>query len=79
MESRSQNPTWMPPLPPRDGYPAPQPAGPAPAPAPPRRQQSRLKRLFGPLLVAGLLLLKFGAKLKGLLLLLPKLLSLIHI
>ena len=32
-----------------------------------------MKRLFGPLLVAGLLLLKFGAKLKGLLLLLPKL------
>jgi Zn-dependent protease len=71
MESRSQNPTWLPPLPPRDGYPAPQPAG--PAPAPPRDQQSRLKKLFGPLLILGLLLLKFGAKLKVLLLLLPKL------
>ena len=71
MESRPQNPTWLPPLPPRDGYPAPQPAG--PAPAPPRGGQSRLKRLFGPLLVAGLVVLKFGAKLKVLLLLLPKL------
>ncbi len=73
MESRSPHPAWLPPLPPRDGYPAPQPAGPAPASPPPHQEQSRLKKLFGPLLVAGLLVLKFGAKLKVLLLLLPKL------
>ena len=71
METRPQHSSWLPPLPPRDGYPAPQPAG--PAPASPRGDRSRLKRLFGPLLVAGLLVLKFGAKLKVLLLLLPKL------
>ena len=71
MESRNPT-TWLPPLPPRDGYPAPEPTAPGPAPAPPRHD-SRLKKLFGPLLVAGLVLLKFGAKLKGLLLLLPKL------
>jgi Zn-dependent protease len=68
MESRNPTTDWLPPLPPRDGYPATEP----PAPAPPR-DQSRLKRLFGPLLVAGLVLVKFGAKLKALLLLLPKL------
>jgi len=56
------------------GEPAPQPAGPPPAaPAPPRERKSRWKRIFGPLIALGLLLLKFGAKLKGLLLLLPKL------
>jgi Zn-dependent protease len=71
MESR-QPTTWLPPLPPRDGYPATEPTAPGPAPSPPRRE-SRLKKLFGPLLVVGLVLLKFGAKLKGLLLLLPKL------
>jgi Zn-dependent protease len=43
------------------------------APPGPSRSPSGLRRLFGPLLVAGALLLKFGAKLKGLLLLLPKL------
>ena len=66
--------SWLPPLPPRDGYPVPamEPRVPAPA-APPRRPPSGLRRLFGPLLVAGALLFKFGAKLKGLLLLLPKL------
>ena len=37
------------------------------------RSPSLVKRLFGPLLVIGLLLVKFGAKLKVLLLLLPKL------
>jgi Zn-dependent protease len=69
MESR--NPTsWLPPLPPRDGYPATEPPAP---PAPEQREPSRLKKLFGPLFVLGLVLLKFGAKLKGLLLLLPKL------
>ena len=35
--------------------------------------RDRLKKFGGPLIAAGLLLLKFGAKLKGLLLLLPKL------
>ena len=74
METRPQQSSWLPPLPPGDGYPAPQPAGgPASADPPPYREPSRLKKLFGPLLVAGLLVLKFGAKLKGLLLLLPKL------
>jgi Zn-dependent protease len=44
-----------------------------PAPGRPHRPPSGLRRFFGPLLVIGLLLLKFGAKLKALLLLLPKL------
>jgi Zn-dependent protease len=52
--------TWLPP------------AAPTPAPPPPPRE-SRLKRLLGPVGVAGLLILKFAAKLKALLLLLPKL------
>ncbi len=73
MESRQPPSSWLPPLPPRDGYPVPHPAGPAPGQAPPPRGESRLKKLFGPLFVAGLLLLKFAAKLKVLLLLLPKL------
>jgi Zn-dependent protease len=75
MEHRPTPTNWLPPLPPRDGYPATDPPAPAPAPSPPQphREPSRLKKLFGPLFVAGLLLLKFGAKLKGLLLLLPKL------
>jgi Zn-dependent protease len=71
MESRSQPSAWLPPLPPRDGYATEPPAPPA-AP-PPRHDASRLKKLFGPLFVAGLVVLKFGAKLKALLLLLPKL------
>jgi Zn-dependent protease len=71
MESRPTPTTWLPPLPPRDGYPATEPPAPAP-PAPPRRDP-RIKKLFGPLFVVALLLLKFGAKLKGVLLLLPKL------
>jgi Zn-dependent protease len=70
MERQPQG-TWLPPLPPREGYPATAPTEPAPTPPPPQR--SGLRRLFGPLIVAGALLLKFGAKLKGLLLLLPKL------
>ncbi|MGH2970003.1 MAG: site-2 protease family protein [Solirubrobacteraceae bacterium] len=69
MDRTSQN--WLPPLPPRDGYPATEP--PAPASPGPSRERSRLKRLFGPLFIAGLVILKFGAKLKALLLLLPKL------
>ena len=77
MERAPQPSTWLPPLPPRDGYPTPaaataEPAG-RPAPAPAGSEPSKLKRLFGPLFVAGLVLLKFGAKLKVLLLLLPKL------
>src|SRR5215211_4754652 len=55
--------TWLPPV-----APAPEPPPPPPAPEP-----SRAKRWFGPLFVAGLAVLKFGAKLKALLLLLPKL------
>ena len=62
MDQRSST-TWLPPA-------APLPEGP---PAPSRGGPSLLKKLFGPLFVIGLLLLKFGAKLKGLLLLLPKL------
>src|SRR5687768_2136353 len=74
MERTPQPSTWLPPLPPRDGYPAPEAAVAEPAPGrAPDRQPSKLKRLLGPLFVAGLVLLKFGAKLKGLLLLLPKL------
>lgn len=44
-----------------------------PAPPPATGEPSRLKRLLGPLFVAGLAIVKLGAKLKGLLLLLPKL------
>jgi Zn-dependent protease len=51
--------TWLPP------------ATPAPVPPPPR--ESRLKRALGSLGVVGLVILKFAAKLKALLLLLPKL------
>src|SRR5215210_2184923 len=56
--------TWLPP-----GAPVPEP----PAPPPPAPERTGLRRWLGPLFVAGLALLKFGAKLKGLLLLLPKL------
>jgi Zn-dependent protease len=58
---------WLPPSP----HPLTEPLPPAAPPAPPRR--SLLRRLFGPLVVAGALALKFAAKLKALLLLLPKL------
>jgi Zn-dependent protease len=59
----------------------PSPAPPDPAPEQERREPihpgsgrgGSLKKLSGPLLAAGLLALKFGAKLKALLLLLPKL------
>jgi Zn-dependent protease len=64
MEQRPPQPTWLPPLPP-----ATEPAATAPA----RRRPSGFKHLLGPLLVAGAVILKFGAKLKALLLLLPKL------
>src|SRR5215210_7945007 len=65
MDSRPESPV----------YPGWQPA-PAPAEPPRPREPERAplwKRLAGPLVAAGLLLVKFGAKLKGLLLLLPKL------
>ena len=55
---------WLPPA-------APVPEPPAPPPA--ASEPSRAKRLLGPLFVAGLAVLKFGVKLKALLLLLPKL------
>ena len=59
---------WLPPA-----APVPEPPVP-PAPAPGRTgSDSRARRLLGPLFVAGLVVLKFAAKLKGLLLLLPKL------
>src|SRR5687767_3303021 len=56
--------TWLPPV-------APAPEPPAPPPSAPDR--SGLKRWLGPLFLVGLAVLKFGAKLKVLLLLLPKL------
>ena len=57
---------WLPPTP----YPVTEPPGPA---GMPRERRPLLRRLLGPLLVAGLLALKWGAKFKGLLLVLPKL------
>jgi Zn-dependent protease len=59
--------TWLPPAAPATEPPAP------PPPAPPREPARGLKRWLGPLFLAGLAVLKFGAKLKALLLLLPKL------
>jgi Zn-dependent protease len=53
-----QTTTWLPP------------AAPPPSPPPP---EPRIKRRLGPIGVAGLLILKFAAKLKALLLLAPKL------
>jgi Zn-dependent protease len=70
MEGMDRPPTqWLPPAPPE---PAPQTAPAGPAPAPPAESRRR-KGLLGFLIAAGLLVLKFGAKLKGLLLILPKL------
>ena len=70
-------PQWLPPTAPpsRPLPPAASTARPASLPAPggPRPAPSGLRKLFGPLILVGLLLLKFGAKLKVLLLLLPKL------
>jgi Zn-dependent protease len=60
-----QNP-WLPPTP----YPATEPTVPA---GMPRERRSLLRRALTPLAVAGLLVLKWAAKLKGLLLVLPKL------
>jgi Zn-dependent protease len=73
MEQRAPT-QWMPPVPP--GPPRPAPEGPPTEPAPPGRpggRSSRLRRTGGVVVAGGLLLAKFGAKLKGLLLLLPKL------
>ena len=69
MDERPQI-TWIPPV----GPPEPATAdGPSPAPASPSPSpQPAWRRFLGPLLVAGALLVKFGAKLKVLLLLLPK-------
>jgi Zn-dependent protease len=61
-------------------WPTPLPQGPAPAPAPhddgpihpESGLRSLLRKLWGPIAAAGLLLLKFGVKLKAILLLLPK-------
>jgi Zn-dependent protease len=61
-------PTAWPEAPPHPGW---EPAEPAP-PEPPERK-SPWRRLLGPIAAAGIVLAKFGAKLKGVLLLLPKL------
>ena len=66
-------PQWLPPTPAIQS-----PLGPtAPTyeePRPPYEEPRKplLKRILGPLIVAGILVFKFAAKLKGLLLLLPK-------
>ena len=60
--------TWLPPA-----APAPEPPAPPPPARDSARESSRAKRLLGPLFVAGLFVVKFAAKLKALLLLLPKL------
>ena len=61
--------TWLPPVVPAEPAPAP-----APPPSPsPSGSQPAWRRYLGPLLVVGALLIKFGAKLKVVLLLLPKL------
>jgi Zn-dependent protease len=64
MDPQSQ---WLPPAP------ATQPTTPPPRPPYEEHRPPLLKRIFGPLVVAGIVALKFAAKLKGLLLLLPKL------
>src|SRR4051795_1108945 len=64
MSTNPQPSPWLPPLPPRDGY----------EPEPPRAPKpTGARRVLGPVLAAGALILKFAAKLKLLLLLLPKL------
>jgi Zn-dependent protease len=70
MDSSQPQSRWLPPVAPG----APQPATDPPLPAPERRpERSGLRRVLGPLLVVGALVIKFGAKLKAVLLLLPKL------
>jgi Zn-dependent protease len=61
--------SWLPPLPPEDGYAQPQPQ---PSEPPHPAQRTGLRRLFGPLIAVVVLVVKFAAKLKALLLLLPK-------
>ncbi|MDO8214027.1 site-2 protease family protein [Conexibacter sp. CPCC 206217] len=80
-----QQSPWLPPSSPTTPIPAGPPTPPAPpawdgtpppaAPPPPgpQRSQTRMKRIFGPLLVAGAAVLRFLGPLKGLLLALPKL------
>jgi Zn-dependent protease len=73
MDPRAPQPsTWLPPLPPADGYPATEPAAPAGRP-PAADERSGLRRALGPIAVVGAVILKFAAKLKAILLLLPKL------
>lgn len=69
MEQRTR---WLPPTPAGGIRASPTPA-PAPTPADPATRPPLYRRLLAPVIAAGLLALKFGAKLKGLLLLLPKL------
>jgi Zn-dependent protease len=64
-----RQPQWLPPVAPQ---PAPEPPPPAGGGSQPQHRNAR-RGIVGGLLAAGLLVLKFGAKLKGLLLLLPKL------
>ena len=61
MEHQSSSTTWLPPV------------APAPAEPPQRPRESRLKKALGPLGVLVLVAIKFAAKLKALLLLIPKL------
>src|SRR3954453_18610835 len=64
MSTNPRPSAWLPPLPPRDGY----------EPEPPRAPKpTGVRRVLGPVLAAGALILKFAAKLKAILLLLPKL------
>jgi Zn-dependent protease len=69
MERRSES-GWLPPAPPGGGLPATDPPAPV---TPPGQRQSWPRRALGPLVVVGALIVKFGLKLKALLLLLPKL------
>ena len=57
---------------PLDFQPAYPPPAPPPPPPPPDAARSNVRRVLGVLAALGLLILKFGAKLKGVLLLLPK-------
>jgi Zn-dependent protease len=61
----SSSPQWLPPRPPSAAGPIP---NPVPEPRPPL-----WRRLLGPIIAAGVIAVKFAAKLKALLLLLPKL------
>jgi Zn-dependent protease len=68
VEPGTETPQWTPE---RPAYQAP--SGAFEPPAPPEKDRSTGRKLLGFLAAAGFLLVKFGAKLKGLLLLLPKL------